>query len=608
MEQCLYGVHGVVKDAVTNEPIDGVTVTVLNHDDEYSIVSTHEDGDFHRPIKGGSYTFKFTKEGYCNELVNVTVADGASVNLSVFLTPEGNCPVVLNCYEQINQYAAGTYVMGYLNGTTLKSPSYNNSSSTVTTASLEVIPTDNGFSVEEETTVPQFTLTAYQSGRYYISYNGRYLSRSSNSLTWSNSQPSNGNGRWYINSNGIYVTSSSSWSTTTYYLYFNGSDFALSTSQQNNISFYQEGDCVFTKDIVGYSANDRYYLIASPIGDVDPEEVENMLSNTYDLYYFDQNPNDGLEWRNYKNTPFDLVAGQGYLYANSQNVTLTFSGNAYYGNGEVTLAKTGSNHFSGWNLVGNPFAQTAYITKPFYTMNGTGTEIIAGSGNSVDAMEGIFVIADYDGETMTFSTNTPAKGERQIVLNVSQGTTTIDRAIVRVGEGEVLPKFMLNESNTKVYITQDEQELAVAHVVDAGVIPVSFKAAHNGTYSICVNVDDTEVNYLHLIDNMTGADIDMLQNPNYRFDATKDDYASRFKLVFATGDSEEDSFAFYANDNWIISNEGEALLQVIDVNGRVLCSDEIRGCQSRHISAAPGVYMLRLVMGNDVRVQKIVIR
>ena len=94
----------------------------------------------------------------------------------------------------------------------------------------------------------------------------------------------------------------------------------------------------------------------------------------------------------------------------------------------------------------------------------------------------------------------------------------------------------------------------------------------------------------------------------YSFNATKDDYASRFKLVFATGDSEEDSLAFYANDNWIISNEGESLLQVIDVNGRVLCSDEIRGCQSRHISAAPGVYMLRLVKGNDVRVQKIVIR
>jgi hypothetical protein len=610
IEECLNGVHGVVKDAATNQPIEGVTVTVLNHDALGSEVSTHAVGDFHRPIKGGSYTFKFTKEGYCNELVNVTVSDGASVNLSVFLTPEGNCPEVLNCYEQINQYAAGIYVMGYLDGTSLISPTYNNSLS-VTTKSTTVTPTDNGFSVEEETTVPQFTLTAYGNGRYYISFNGRYLSRSGSGLTWSNSQPSNG--RWYINNNGIYVTSSNR----NYYLYFNGTNFALNTSQQNNIHFYEQGECptpVYTKDIIGYTANakDRYYLIASPIGMVSPGQVGEMLDNNYDLYYFEQNPGDNLEWRNYNadngNNHFDLMAGKGYLYANSQDVTLTFSGTPYYGNGKVTLNKVDNVRFSGWNLVGNPFAQTAYITRPFYTMNESGTEIIAGTGNSVDAMEGIFVIAESDGETMTFSTTAPAKGEGQIVLNVSQGTTTMDRTIVRMGEGDVLPKFMLNENNTKVFITQDAQELAVAHVVDAGVIPVSFQAAHNGTYSICVNVDDTEMNYLHLIDNMTGADIDMLQNPNYRFDATKDDYTSRFKLVFATGGSEEDSFAFFTNGNWIISNDGEAMLQVIDINGRILSSEEIHGSQSKHISAAPGIYMLRLIKGDSVRVQKIVVR
>ena len=52
-------------------------------------------------------------------------------------------------------------------------------------------------------------------------------------------------GRWYINGNGIYVTSSSWSSTTTYYLYFDSSSntFKLSTSTQNNIEFYTEGDC-----------------------------------------------------------------------------------------------------------------------------------------------------------------------------------------------------------------------------------------------------------------------------------------------------------------------------------------------------------------------------
>ena len=255
MEQCLYGVHGIVKDATTNQPIDGVTVTVMNHDDEYSIVSTHEGGYFHRPIKGGSYTFKFTKEGYCNEYVNVTVADGASVNLPVFLTPEGNCPVVLDCYEQTTQYAAGSYVMGYLDGTKLFSPTRSGTSTIVSSTSVEVSPTDNGFSVIEGTAVPQYTLTVYSAsnGQYYIKYGDSYLTRSSNgnSLTWSSSTSSYG--RWYFTNNGIYVSRNN----TKYYLYFNTSNnsFTLSTTAQNIIKLYVPGDCPTPQYTITASVN-----------------------------------------------------------------------------------------------------------------------------------------------------------------------------------------------------------------------------------------------------------------------------------------------------------------------------------------------------------------
>ena len=91
MEQCLKGVHGFVYDETTGEPIQGVTVTVQDHDKDGSAVSTHEAGDFHRPIKGGTYTFLFQKDGYCPKFVDVTVADGERVDLNdIQLTP-GNC-------------------------------------------------------------------------------------------------------------------------------------------------------------------------------------------------------------------------------------------------------------------------------------------------------------------------------------------------------------------------------------------------------------------------------------------------------------------------------------------------------------------------------------
>ncbi len=93
MEQAMNGVHGFVYDAETGQPIEGVTVTVQNHDSETSFVTTHSVGDFHRPIKGGSYTLVFEKEGYCPYFIDVTVADDQRVELNnIQLTP-GSCTV-----------------------------------------------------------------------------------------------------------------------------------------------------------------------------------------------------------------------------------------------------------------------------------------------------------------------------------------------------------------------------------------------------------------------------------------------------------------------------------------------------------------------------------
>ena len=58
----------------------------------------------------------------------------------------------------------------------------------------------------------------------------------------------------------------------------------------------------------------------------------------------------------------------------------------------------------------------------------------------------------------------------------------------------------------------------------------------------------------------------------------------------------------------MINNDGDATLQVIDLTGRVLSSEAIHGSVSKAIQAAPGVYMLRLINGNDVKVQKVVVR
>ena len=402
----------------------------------------------------------------------------------------------------------------------------------------------------------------------------------------------------------------------------------------------------FTKEIAGYEDNESgWYLIASPLAaDIAPTAVTNMTNETFDLYYFDQTGgNNGKEWKNWKNEGgdgyhFNLEAGKGYLYANSGDVTLMFAGTPYDGDGVVNLTYSTTNPnatMHGWNLIGNPFSTNATIgDTPFYRMNAAGSEIIAAdvNDNTVNPMEGIFVKATQANQTVTFETamtrGNANSNSAALVMDISQNRGgVIDRAIVRFDEGQTLPKFQIHENSTKIYIPQDGTDYAVAVIAsDSEAIqptehPIHFKAAENGTYTLTIsptlNSKLSTLNYLHLIDNLTGADVDLLAPDGgdarscvstYTFTAKTTDYESRFKLVFAVGSSTgSDTFAFISNGNIIVNGTGT--LQVIDMTGRVLYTAEANSAFRIQHSAfpTPGVYVLRLINGDDVKTQKMVV-
>lgn len=248
MEQARNGVHGVVYDAQTGQTLQGVKVSVLNHDIHHSYVTTHSVGDFHRPIKGGTYTFVFDKDGYARNFVEVTVADDQRVDLTVNLNPT-SVPQ-MECYTSFTPNAGGAYLMGYLNGSTLVMPTHSNTNTStsvsMSTTSYSVTLTDDGFTLARDAEPLKISLDASGSaGQYLIAYKGRLLSRSSSSLTWA--KPSNASGtgvdlssyRWYVNEQGIYQQSGS----TKYYLNYSNNSFTTSTSNPNNVHFYKEGEC-----------------------------------------------------------------------------------------------------------------------------------------------------------------------------------------------------------------------------------------------------------------------------------------------------------------------------------------------------------------------------
>ena len=382
-----------------------------------------------------------------------------------------------------------------------------------------------------------------------------------------------------------------------------------------------------------------WYFISSPLdgATTDLADIENLMpsGDGYDLYAFDQEQ-QSEEWRNFKNDDNNLTvfnAGQGYLYANTNSGTpIAFSGTVRatkdgddWATFNQSLAYTEGKRFAGWNLVGNPFPTNATVNRSYYKLNNTseGLNTTPYAANGVIAsMEGVFVRASGTKESVTFTATTnkvtSASGSKgAITLNVESGNEFLDRAIVSINEGGMLNKLSLTKNATKLYFQQGEQEFAIVVANGQGEMPVNFKAGKNGTYTISVEPENVEVSYLHLIDNLTGANVDLLANPSYSFEANTNDYASRFRLVFKTNADVEDNtatetFAYYNGSEWVISNpstgSGSATLQVIDVMGRVLRSEQINGNTAINLNQAAGIYMLRLINGENVMVQKVVVR
>ena len=174
------------------------------------------------------------------------------------------------------------------------------------------------------------------------------------------------------------------------------------------------------KEITGYgTGKGGYKLIANPLGEehfgLYPDEA-NMLEGSYDLYEFSENPDDGLEWRNNKAKDFSLWANNesGYLYANSGNRTLTFTGMTGPTTGELSSSVVVDGDITpftkGWRIFANTSVSNAYVNfgtfdnewnfTPgncrFYKMNA------AGSG--FDLYKNYVVVAP--GEAVFVETNT----------------------------------------------------------------------------------------------------------------------------------------------------------------------------------------------------------
>ena len=367
------------------------------------------------------------------------------------------------------------------------------------------------------------------------------------------------------------------------------------------------------KNITAYSQDGGWHLLASPIVEnLTPTADNGLLTNNYDLYTFDQSEN--LEWRNIEAGAFATINNKtGYLYANSGNPTLTFAGTLAANVEATPLVYDANASFKGFNLIGNPYPCNTYVDRSFYVLDEDGANFTLGS-NPIPPCAAILVQAQGTGESVVFSKNA-SKTAPSINISVAnaktRGNAIVDLAKVSFNEKDQLMKYNFSDQTSKVYIPQNGQDFAVAYADGENEMPVNFTAVENGLYTISIETESIELDYLHLIDNLTGIDVDLLATPSYTFEAQTSDYASRFKLLFAPncGDDDGDSeaFAYVSNGQLHILNQGEAQLQIVDVLGRILIDKTVQGSAETPLNLGSGTYILRLISADKVNTQKIVV-
>lgn len=383
------------------------------------------------------------------------------------------------------------------------------------------------------------------------------------------------------------------------------------------------------KDISAYTTKDSdgWYLIGSPMDEM-PIEGSAFTTPEYDLYRYNET-SIGEEWENYKagNAGFTTFEnGRGYLYANNNNFTPAFVGTLNHDDISYNVTFTDrTDGLSGINLVGNPFPHAIYkgaggaiddadLASGFYTLNNEGAWSIHIHEDAIMPGQGILVRTTTAKSIDIVKTNAAAtaesgsaKGTEERLDIVVTGANGMDRTFVYFGQGIGLEKMdNFSSAVPSLWIHSRESDYAIAHVnKECESLDVFFNNRMSGEFRLSVNPKNCDLGYLRLIDEVAGTVVDLLQEPDYVFQANGNETDARFRLVFmvTTGAEEETidaPFAYVVDGRIVLIGVGDdASLNVYDMTGRTVSAEG---------RLAQGVYVLRLMDGKTVKTQKIVVK
>ena len=411
------------------------------------------------------------------------------------------------------------------------------------------------------------------------------------------------------------------------------------------------------------TANAKYHTVSVPLTAASDPQT-GLFMGAY-LYRFDFDIQNYVSMGTSTTTPLEVDEGY-LLYYPNDNITYDFAGQANNGSFAAAVDYGVGNHY---NLVPNPYPSAIdwdaasgwtkdNMNAAIYIYNtassGTGNIVwasyVAGSGgagtnggtNIIPAGQAFFVQSNAAAPVLSMTNEVRVHNSQAFFKNTTEETETLrlfahsgdftDEIVVRYlpessinfdGQYDAL-KFKNWNAAPNIYsLTSDKTELSINSIpysAETYVMEVGFERGEAGEVVIEVQGMESFGDWvtIFLEDLLTGARIDLREQNTYSFTHEVENEPLRFNLQFmgVTGTDElspENDFRIWsANSMLYLSHfaDAPALMEVFDLQGRLLFSEKLDGNSSTSVGELPfdQVLIVRLSSEHSVTNQKVIIR
>ena len=317
--------------------------------------------------------------------------------------------------------------------------------------------------------------------------------------------------------------------------------------------------------------------------------------------------------------------GIAYLASYETETTAEFTGilnkeNSY----KVTTSYSASNPMANYNLVGNPFTYNInWATDVKLTGVNDGYAVVKEDGGYEYRTGGVikvgegFMVNSAKGRShnITFQKNiNSVKRDSDNHINIEASSKYgSDNVVIYFSEDDNRAFPKLNNFNRKIaniYVKDNDTVYGIYNYNNVVTeIPLYFDAKEMGSYTLTFDIKGNYDN-LYLLDKMTGEKINLLLENEYSFIANSNDNAERFIIKMDNSQQSTDNSHFaYVSGEELIINNAEGTIQIIDMMGRMIYSNNVESCNNR-INVSDfnrATYVVRVINENGVKVQKMVV-